>query len=497
MSRQYVTAGKAVEAVENKRMSFKGYCASQKKIGKVDFLLASETIKFSNVLNQIFRLADVSAKTLDVEEGMMKVMSYELLFGRKKINGGGAVKRAIMIVHQKLLDARDELMKVKEVDNPYNLLSDEAVTATNLLKYVRINEIKVSHIDQAFLEIKMLFPTAKFDTMIPSLVVLPPGRSLGQHPLVKDGHLIIQDKASCFPSQCLFDWWEINKTGDIIDACAAPGNKTSHVAALVSRHKFSTDCKIFAFDKDPKRSKLLSDRMLQAGAENVYVSNADFLSLNVHDEEYKSVSCILLDPSCSGSGVFRDISRVLERSIDIPCKESGRLENLRSFQVAALKKAMLFPAVQCVVYSTCSIFTEENESVVAEILAGCDSQVTSSTSGASCRWTLSDLPERFQGWPRRGVEHAGLSYAQQQQLLRCEPSDGLNGFFVAMFKKVSVVDSKHDVVDSDVKYLESVGTILPSIVPPSNKRRISYDNAPKKKKRKKNIVWKSLSKKNY
>ena len=57
-------------------------------------------------------------------------------------------------------------------------------------------------------------------------VVLPlKSPSFGQHPRTKDGCLIIQDKASCFPSQLLMDAWT---GGDVIDACAAPGNKTSH-----------------------------------------------------------------------------------------------------------------------------------------------------------------------------------------------------------------------------------------------------------------------------
>jgi 16S rRNA C967 or C1407 C5-methylase (RsmB/RsmF family) len=50
------------------------------------------------------------------------------------------------------------------------------------------------------------------------------------------------------------------QVGDIIDACAAPGNKTSHIAALTNRHRKELKCKIFAFDKNPVRAELLQKR---------------------------------------------------------------------------------------------------------------------------------------------------------------------------------------------------------------------------------------------
>lgn len=187
--------------------------------------------------------------------------------------------------------------------------------------------------------------------------------------------------------------------------------------------------------------------MKDAGAQEIVeVSNEDFLEVDVKSAKYKSVSCILLDPSCSGSGVARVLERVLERQDDRNTHTEKqmavdiRLGKLRAFQLAALRKAMSFPSVEFVVYSTCSIHREENESVVAEVLSSAlHSIVPADSTGCNAGpvaypWTVVE-PCRLKKWSRRGESCPGLEPELQQMLIRCHPSDGLNGFFVAVFKK--------------------------------------------------------------
>jgi 16S rRNA methyltransferase RsmB/F len=218
------------------------------------------------------------------------------------------------------------------------------------------------------------------------------------------------------------------------------------MAALTGRHiKDGAKCKIFAFDKNPQRARLLQQRMNDAGAQEIVeVSNEDFLGVDVKSAKYKSVSCILLDPSCSGSGVARVLERLLERQGDQNSHSDKqmpvdiRLGKLRTFQLAALRKAMSFPSVEYVVYSTCSIHREENESVVAEALSSVlPSTVPAEAVGcdaAPSPWTVVE-PCRLIKWSRRGESYPGLKPELQEMLIRCHPSDGLNGFFVAVFKK--------------------------------------------------------------
>lgn len=160
------------------------------------------------------------------------------------------------------------------------------------------------------------------------------------------------------PSQIFFDAW---LGGDIIDACAAPGNKTSHVAALVQGcdRPEKERVNIYACEKSETRCELLRNRMKLAGANNVIPLNVDFLSLQSNDPKFSKVASILVDPSCSGSGVVRAIDRVYERvkiaSVDQPAISTDRLKQLQAFQIRAVLHAMSFPSVQLVVYSTCSV----------------------------------------------------------------------------------------------------------------------------------------------
>ena len=222
------------------------------------------------------------------------------------------------------------------------------------------------------------------------------------------------------------------------------------MAALTERHrKNGIKCKIFAFDKSPRRAKLLQMRMESAGAQKIIdISNEDFLDVDVSNLKYASVSCILLDPSCSGSGVARALERVIERGVDesahpkLQIEVDLRLEKLRTFQLAALRKAMAFPSARYIVYSTCSIFKEENESVIAEALrfVSTSGATISETVDLAAPWTLIE-PLRLANWTRRGDPYPGLPFDLQKKLIRCHPSDGLNGFFVAVLKREGSVDA--------------------------------------------------------
>ena len=293
MSRQYICSGKAVEAVLNGR-SFKSYCAST-KLGKVDYALACETLKTFHVLKDMFDRVNLDPVTADVNQGILYVMTFELFFGKRKISSGGAVKRKLMEFKDQLNFALESMMREQDVDDRQDLI----IPPKELPSYVRINELKIKKRDGMHI-IQQHNRDASFDKLIPSLVMLPPkSPSLGEHVSVKTGQLIIQDKASCFPSQVLADSW---KGGDIIDATAAPGNKTSHMASEIFQKTNYNKQKIFAFDKDKSRAKLLKDRMENAAATSfVNTQNTDFLSVDVTHSDYKSVNSILCDPSCSGN----------------------------------------------------------------------------------------------------------------------------------------------------------------------------------------------------
>ncbi|KAL7987103.1 hypothetical protein Chor_006022 [Crotalus horridus] len=191
------------------------------------------------------------------------------------------------------------------------------------------------------------------DLHLPDLLIFPPRTDLHENQLYQAGHIILQDKASCLPAFLL------NPTpgSHVIDACAAPGNKTSQLAAIMKNKG-----QIFAFDLDAKRLATMSTMLVRAGVTCYQLAHQDFLATDPTDSRYSKVRYILLDPSCSGSGMVNRLAE--EESTSLPM----RLQALAGFQRKMLAHALQFPALQRLVYSTCSVHKEENEDVVKNVL---------------------------------------------------------------------------------------------------------------------------------
>ena len=275
---------------------------------------------------------------------------------------------------------------------------------------------------------------------MPNLLVFPPGTDLHAHSLVKEGGLVLQDKSSCFSALALSrgsaDFLS-GITGDFLDACADPGNKTTHLACLSSENlrvggKVER-VDITALDRDSSRIKILKSRaelLAPNDADDSVIIkplHADFLTIQPDDARFKNLRGILLDPSCSGSGIVSQPDRIAN-TFD----ETRRIKSLSNFQITVLKHAMSFPQVERIVYSTCSIHDQENEHVVATCL-----QETAKGNN-SCEWKLV-APFSLRHWKRRGKAVSGLSPQNAKCLVRCDAFQGdeTNGFFVAYFKRTS------------------------------------------------------------
>src|SRR5690606_39002784 len=117
------------------------------------------------------------------------------------------------------------------------------------------------------------------DEHVPCLLAVSPKVDLTRTEAYKSGALILQDKASCFPAYFL----DPDTSGDVIDACAAPGNKTTHIAAILHSRRAETEPlrqKVFACEKDAGRAETLSKMVERAGAKGtVRVALQDFLKV--------------------------------------------------------------------------------------------------------------------------------------------------------------------------------------------------------------------------
>lgn len=323
------------------------------------------------------------------------------------------------------------------------------------------------------------------DPNIPDLLALPPDADFTKTAAYADGKLILQDKASCFPAYLLAGA-EDSVPGDCIDGCAAPGNKTTHLAALISRPSHQTSM-IYACERDRQRSKTLQSMVEKSGARNVKVLFAqDFLSINPQDVRYKDVTQLLLDPSCSGSGILGredvpdlvlpidprtpkppsgkstkkrkrdqpnpteteapDDAAEVEETRDVTTDKT-RLQKLSAVQSRIVEHAFTFPAATRVTYSTCSIHVEENELVVSRLL---NSAVAKTRGWRALR--RQDQVDGLRDWKHRGLVNAGekltefgaqvLTAEDLEACIRCHPGgdEGTMGFFVCGF-----VRAPHDV----------------------------------------------------
>jgi putative methyltransferase len=164
----------------------------------------------------------------------------------------------------------------------------------------------------------------------------------------------------------------------------------------------------------------------KARCTNVTPINADFLMTDPSEPQFSSVTHILLDPSCSGSGIVNRLDH-LETEPENDATRENRLAKLAAFQLMMIKHAMRFPNVTKIVYSTCSIHATENEHVVRDALK-------SEEAGAT--FTLAPQNEVLPKWTRRGYPDEMDSPDQASSLIRCLPGeDATNGFFVSCFVK--------------------------------------------------------------
>ncbi len=195
---------------------------------------------------------------------------------------------------------REEKSSVNNISHPRwvrinELKTDEKSRLSIFSNYTQADSL--SQVIDASQNDSVLF----IDDTVPGLVALPPGHDLRLWAPYEKGQIIIQDKASCFPALLLRD---AALEGDIIDTCAAPGNKTTHIAGLLYQQagvKKPVAHTVFAFERDSARSLTLEKMVRTAGAEKfvkIY-RNTDFLKAEPDDAAFKNVRAILIDPSCS------------------------------------------------------------------------------------------------------------------------------------------------------------------------------------------------------
>jgi len=174
---------------------------------------------------------------------------------------------------------------------------------------------------------------------------------------LESGHCYIQDPSTMLACQLL----DPKPEEKILDACAAPGGKTSYLAQLMQNRGILMAC-----DRDPKRLQILENNLLQLGATVVRPIQHDWMRDRIPKEivSIAPFDRVLVDAPCTNTGVIR-------RRIDVRWrlrpKDFIRMPN-EQFVITRAVLPLIKPG-GTLIYSTCSLEREENEEVVQRLLA--------------------------------------------------------------------------------------------------------------------------------
>uniref|UniRef100_A0A0A0L2U2 SAM-dependent MTase RsmB/NOP-type domain-containing protein n=1 Tax=Cucumis sativus TaxID=3659 RepID=A0A0A0L2U2_CUCSA len=377
---------------------------------KGTFALVCKTLKYLPVIKDVVEAADLLSNKWKRQKELIYVIMYDILLGQKTHLAGDAEK-FLMRQQSALQSAVTQLLSKKKANNIEDLIArGDDGPGVSRPRFVRVNTLKMD-VHTAIEELGKRYAVQK-DDMVSDLLILPPGSDLHDHPLVADGSIFLQGKASSMVAVAL----DPKPGWEVLDACSAPGNKTVHLASLMHGKG-----RVIACELNENRVKRLRHTIKLSGASNIDVLHGDFLNLNPKDPSLSKVRAILLDPSCSGSGTAAvRLDHLLPSHAEgtISGDDLERLNKLAAFQRKALAHAFSFPAVEKIVYSTCSIHQIENEDVVQSVLPLAES-----------RGFQLDTP--FPRWQRRGLP----VFAGANHLLRTDPVEDKEGFFIALFKK--------------------------------------------------------------
>lgn len=254
-------------------------------------------------------------------------------------------------------------------------------------------------------------------------------RDFAEHELIKTGQLYIQSLSSMLPALVLDP-----RPGDaVLDLCAAPGSKTTQMAALLKNQGTITAV-------EPIRARYYKLRSVveQLGAQNVHLKMMDGRRFeNIRKFPKKITQKFQRNKNFSSPKLFDKIL------VDAPCSSEGRFktfheesfaywsprkikEMVRKQRGLLLNASRLLKPGGVLVYSTCTFAPEENEGVIDWLLK--------KTPG-----TIQLIPIEFPEIIRYSAISAwGKKFFHKdiQNCFRVLPAERMEGFFVAKLVKV-------------------------------------------------------------
>lgn len=219
------------------------------------------------------------------------------------------------------------------------------------LQTARVNVKKISRSELVSILLEEGYDVEASE-IVPEAIICYHG-NLAHSESYKLGYLSIQDESSMLVAHAL----DASENDIVLDTCAAPGGKTTHIAEGLSTGQ------VYALDLHEHKVKLIKDQAARLGLRNIKTQVAD--SRKVQELFNKEgFDRILVDAPCSGLGVMR-------RKPDVKyTKTKDDIIKLSSIQQKLLEEAapLVKPGGR-LVYSTCTVDQEENNRVAEEFLA--------------------------------------------------------------------------------------------------------------------------------
>lgn len=263
---------------------------------------------------------------------------------------------------------------------------------------IRVNTAKISVAD--FLKLNIC--DCKPSSICPQSFYIPQEqKSLGNHPAHLAGLFYMQEPSASSAVEVL----DVQKGDWVLDLCAAPGGKSTQIAAKLADSGFLVSNEI-----DAKRANVLLSNMERLGFSSTMITNAH--PQQIAKEMSGWFDRVLVDAPCSGEGMFKRHSKAMEDWSEEHVRACAKRQlHILDSAYATLKEG------GTLVYSTCTYSIEENEAVVDAFL-----QTYPDMELVDC-----DVDFGRSGLPYRDLD--------MQKMRRIFPMDQGEGHFVAKLYK--------------------------------------------------------------
>ncbi|WP_300383959.1 16S rRNA (cytosine(967)-C(5))-methyltransferase RsmB [Clostridium sp.] len=262
---------------------------------------------------------------------------------------------------------------------------------------VRVNELKGEY-EEVFQKLEEIGYDIEEGYACPEAISINGGKGLEANEVFKEGLITVQDESAMLVATLL----DLKESDIVLDLCAAPGGKTTHIAELLGNKG-----KVYGFDLHEHKLKLIKENLDRLGLTNVELEAMDATKLN--SKYVCFANKILLDVPCSGLGIIRKKPEIKWN------KTRQELKNLVPIQREIMENSWEYLRPEgTIVYATCTLNKEENEDNIEWFLSKhSDAKIEKIYVGKNNNFIYND-----------------------NGTLTILPNDSMDGFFMAKIKKI-------------------------------------------------------------